>query len=270
MRITTNAILRNYRSNLGTSMANLNTSRNKVMTGRQFVSSAENPGSALRAATLERKYVKNLDYISTAQNTQSFLDSQEDAAMQISDLALTLSKQYGLEALNGTNADAETRKTYADAWRGAQESLLLSLNASYEGRYAFGGADAATPPFSLTTDANGKQILTYRGVNVDPDPNDPDYQKTMDTLKQLSEESVYLDLGFGLTVNDKTGEIDPSSACKLIQKIISLILKFKSRISEHLTVFNVFIELCDIFQHLIDVGNIIGLEVICHLIRDIL
>ena len=41
MRITTNAILRNYRSNLGTSMANLNTSRNKVMTGRQFVSSAE-------------------------------------------------------------------------------------------------------------------------------------------------------------------------------------------------------------------------------------
>lgn len=212
MRITTNAILRNYRSNLGTSMANLDTARNKVMTGRQFVSSAENPGSALRAATLERKYVKNLDYISTAQNTQSFLDSQEDAAMQISDLALTLSKQYGLEALNGTNADAETRKTYADAWRGAQESLLLSLNASYEGRYAFGGADAATPPFSLTTDANGKQILTYRGVNVDPDPNDPDYQKTMDTLKQLSEESVYLDLGFGLTVNDKTGEIDPSSA----------------------------------------------------------
>ena len=54
MRITTNAILRNYRSNLGTSMANLNTARNKVMTGRQFVSSAENPGSALRAATLER------------------------------------------------------------------------------------------------------------------------------------------------------------------------------------------------------------------------
>ena len=55
MRITTNAILRNYRSNLGTSMANLNTSRNKVMTGRQFVSSAENPGSVNCSAKL-RKY----------------------------------------------------------------------------------------------------------------------------------------------------------------------------------------------------------------------
>ena len=120
MRITTNTILRNYRSNLGTSMANLDSARNKVITGRQFVSSAENTGSALRAATLERKYVKNLDYLSTVQNTQSYLDSQEDAAMQISDLALTLSKQYGLEALNGANASSETRKTFADAWRGAQ------------------------------------------------------------------------------------------------------------------------------------------------------
>ena len=76
-----------------------------------------------------------------------------------------------------------------------------------------------------------------------------------------------------LTGSDLTGFIfyrDREITCKLIQKIISLILKFKSRISEHLTVFNVFIELCDIFQHLIDVGNIIGLEAICHLIRDIL
>ena len=94
----------------------------------------------------------------------------------------------------------------------AHRSLLLSLNASYEGRYAFERSRCGNSAVFLTTDANGKQILTYRGVNVDPDPNDPDYQKTMDTLKQLSEESVYLDLGFGLTVNDKTGEIDPSSA----------------------------------------------------------
>ena len=72
MRITTNAILRNYRSNLGTSMANLDTARNKVMTGRQFVSSAENPEVSFAPLHWNEKYVKNLDYISTAQNTQSF------------------------------------------------------------------------------------------------------------------------------------------------------------------------------------------------------
>lgn len=207
MRITTNAVLRNYRSNLGTSLANLDTARNKVMTGRQFVSSAENPGNALRAATLERKYVKNLDYLSTVDTAQSFMDSQEDAAMQISNQAMTLSKKYGLESLNGTNGSLEIRKTYADAWRGAQESMLLSLNASYEGRYVFGAGDAAEPPFSLETKANGEQILKYRGVDVNAPKNSAEEQ----ILEELSKETVYLDLGFGLTI-DGNGDVDPASA----------------------------------------------------------
>lgn len=206
MRITTNAILRDYRSNLGTSISNLNTIRKKVMTGRQFSASAENPGNALRAATLERKYVKTQDYLSTTDTAQTFLDSQEGAAMQISNIALTLTKKYGLEALNGTNGSYETRATYADAWRGAQESMVLSLNASYEGRYVFGAGDASEPPFSLTTNADGSQTLTYRGVDVN------DLAKK-DVLEELSKEAVYLDLGFGLSIDNSNGtKIDPSSA----------------------------------------------------------
>lgn len=204
MRITTNAILRNYKSNLGTSMTNLDIARTKVMTGRQFSTASQNPSSALRAATLERQYLRNQDYLNTVQNAQSFQDSQEDAAMQLSNIALKLSKQYGLEALNGTNGSLETRQTYADAWRGAQESMLLSLNASYEGRYSFAGADGANPPFSMGTDANGDQTLLYRGIDI----NDPANQQVLD---ELSKETLYLDLGFGL--NMATGnKIDSASA----------------------------------------------------------
>ncbi len=204
MRITTNAIIRNYKSNLGTSISSLNTARDKVMTGRQFASAAENPTGALRSSILERKYVKTLDHISSAKDAQSFLDSQESAAMQISDLALTLTKQYGLEALNGTTASPEIRKSYADAWRSSQDSLLLSMNASYEGKYVFAGSDGKNPPFSLSKDpATGKQILTYRGLDV----NDPANKAK---LEELSKDTTYVDLGFGLTTNK--GVIDPSSA----------------------------------------------------------
>lgn len=114
MRITTNAILRNYKSNLGTSMKNLDTARTRVMTQRKYNSTAEDPSSALRAAILERKYVKNEDYLNIVKDVQSFQDAQEDAAMQIETLAKTLSKRYGLEALNGTNGSLETRETYAE------------------------------------------------------------------------------------------------------------------------------------------------------------
>ena len=166
MRITTNQILRNYKSNLATSLTNLDSARVKVMTGRKFTATAEDPASALRASVLERKYARNEDYLSLVKDVQSFQDSQEDAAMQINTIAKQLSKQYGLEALNGTNGSLDTRETYADAWRGSQESILLSLNASYEGKYVFAGSDGQKAPFKLGKDTAGNQALFYRNVDV--------------------------------------------------------------------------------------------------------
>ena len=55
MRITTNAILRDYKSNLAATIDNLNLSRTRVMTQRSFNSVAEDPGSAARASQLHRK-----------------------------------------------------------------------------------------------------------------------------------------------------------------------------------------------------------------------
>lgn len=215
MRITTNAILRNYKSNLGTSLSNLDLARNKVMTGRKFNATKEDPSSALRFAVLERKQARNEDYLNLVKDVQSFQDSQEDAAMQINTISMNLSKHYGLEALNGTNGAYSTRQTYADAWRGSQESLLLSLNASYEGKYVFAGSDGMNAPFNLSTDANGQQILTYRGVDVTN--GDPD------KLEALSKDSLYVDLGFGLNLDNTTGAVDSSSAFNTSLPGISLV-----------------------------------------------
>ncbi len=209
MRITTNAILRNYNKNLSTSMKNLDNMRSRVMTGRKYMSTAEDPSSALRATSLERKYAKNNDYLDTVDDIQSHQNAQEDSAMQISKIALVLAKQYGIEGMNGTNHTAETRKTYADAWRGAQQSILLSLNATYGDEYVFGGSDAKNIPFTLEEDAKGNQILKYRGVDVtNGDPA---------ALEELSKDTHFIDLGFGLDVENGTPPntqhaIDPATA----------------------------------------------------------
>ncbi len=226
MRITTNAILRNYKSNLSASIFNLDSARTKVMTQRKFNSTKEDPSGALRAAVLERKYARNQDYLSMVKDVHSFQNSQEDAAMQINTISQNLSKKYGLEALNGTNGSLETRQTYAAAWRGAQESLVLCLNASYEGRYVFAGNDGKSAPFELKkvqdteadgtpkVDANGnpvmKQILTYRGYDVD----DPANKAVLDQMSKDTgdyKNSTYIDLGFGLNIDDNN-LIDSSSA----------------------------------------------------------
>lgn len=212
MRITTNALLRNYNSNLTASIFNLDSARNKVMTQRKFNSTKEDPSSALRAAVLERKYTRNADYLSMVKDVHSFQNSQEDAAMQINTISQNLSKKYGLEALNATNASLETRQTYAAAWRGAQESLVLCLNASYEGRYVFAGNDGKSAPFKLEKNPDGSQTLTYRGIDVNSD--DPNDQAILDQMSRDSKDyinSTYIDLGFGLDI-DADNSIAASSA----------------------------------------------------------
>lgn len=231
MRITTNAILRNYKSNLGTSLSNLDMARTRVMTQRKFNSTAEDPTSALRAAVLQRKYARNEDYRSLVQDVQSFQDSQEDAAMQINNLAKTLSKQYGLEALNGTNGSRETRETYAAAWRGAQESMVLSLNASYEGKYVFAGSDGLEAPFKLAKvkddklGTEGEQVLLYRNVDVTTGKLYDENGELVITnganseasckqrLEDLSKDTLFVDLGFGLNIDESKAKdsVDPSS-----------------------------------------------------------
>ena len=95
-----------------------------------------------------------------------------------------------MEALNGTNGSLDTRKTYAAAWKGAQESLMLSLNATYDGKYVYAGSDSYEIPFKWDKDTN---TLTYRGFDV----SDPANKASLDAL---ADEKLYVDLGFGLDV----------------------------------------------------------------------
>ena len=193
MRITTSALIRNYKSNLNKSIGNLDTARTKVMTHRKFNKGFEDPTGVVRESALNWKYARNQDYIDAIDDAQSFQNAQEDAITQINTQARYLSKQYGLEAMNGTNWTYDVRKTYAQAFRQAQESMAMSMNASYGDKFVFGGAAGGQPPFELRTEADGTKTLLYRGLDV----NHPDAQ---DDLSKMANEQVFTDLGFGLTM----------------------------------------------------------------------
>ena len=195
MRITTSALIRNYKSNLNNSITNLNTARTRVMTHRKFNKGYEDSTGVVRESALNWKYARNQDYIDAIDDAQSFQNAQEDAITQINTQARFLSKKYGLEAMNGTNWTHDVRKSYAQAFRQAQESMTMSMNASYGDKFAFGGAAGDKPPFELRTEADGSKKLYYRGVDVST--MDPDEKAK---LEKMANEQVYTDLGFGLTM----------------------------------------------------------------------
>jgi flagellar hook-associated protein 3 FlgL len=201
MRITTNAILRNYKSNLATTIDNLNLSRTHVMTQRSFNSVAEDPASAARASQLHRKYYKIQDNLSMLTDIQSRQDGQEAALTQVSNIIKTISEDYNVQVMSGDKQTPESRQTFATAIRQFQQSMVLSLNSTYEDTFLFAGADGKNAPFNLSPDG---KTLTYRGVNVDSTANEA-------TLTNLSNEKLYVDLGMGLSL-DQGDQVVPSSA----------------------------------------------------------
>ena len=206
MRITTNALLRNYKNNLSTTINNLNNSRTHVMTQRSFNSVAEDPFSAARASQLHRKYYSNQYNLIMLKDVQSRQDGQEDALRQVSDMVKTISKEYNVQAMNGTNQTKETRQSYASAIRQFQKSMVLSLNSTYEDTFLFAGTDGNNPPFTLSDSGT----LTYRGIDVDAAAGTADYS----TLYKYSKENLYVDLGMGFSLDD-SNQVVPSSAFNL-------------------------------------------------------
>lgn len=201
MRVTTNMVMRNYQNHLYDTMGGLESSRKQVETQRRFSSSYEDPSSAARAAVLERRYARNADYQDNVLNTMKWQDTQEDAVMEINDIASKISKEYSVSAVTDT-AGETGRDTYAKGLRSLQNTMVQILNTKYGDSFVLGGNGGNDEaPFSLSED--GKTLL-YRGVDV----NDP---ASEDVLKTLSGEQAFVDLGFGMSY-DKNGDMVASSA----------------------------------------------------------
>lgn len=209
MRITTSTILRNYKNSLSTSLANMTNAQTQSLTGRNYNSVAEAPSSASKETQLQRKYAKNADYISMVQDVQSRQSSQETTIQEVVSMGNTVANSYSLDALNGTTGASE-RKTFATALNSFQQSILMSMNATYEDEYLFAGSDGANAPFSLDSSGN----LLYRNISVD----DTDALEAAGYI----DDPVYVDAGFGLSF-DSSGNVNSASAMDISVPGISII-----------------------------------------------
>lgn len=221
MRITTKAIMQGYNRDLNSALNNWNAAQKKVLSQRNFSTIAENPADANRAFNLRRQYRNNNMQLEMTKQTQSLVDQVTSSAMQISKIMTQTVQPDVLKAVNGTNS-LDERKAYAQSLRGMAQSIVLAANSQIGGRYIFGGASTKEVPFQYDPATNK---LTYRGIDVNADPNDTlkDAKgneildannqpiKVGEALKQLSKESLYIDMGFGLEDDGKGNAISTSA-----------------------------------------------------------
>lgn len=189
MRITTKAIMIGYNRELTGALNRWNKAQNTVLTQRNFNTSGEDPAAANRAFKLRKQYRENATHLEMTKQTQALMDQVCTSAMQISDIMANDIQPDILEAINGTNTNLSDRQTYAETLRGMQQSIVLSANTQVGGRFLFSGEATHDVPFKL----EGNK-LTYLGQDVNVAKDTAEYN----VLKNLSQDTLNVDLGFGL------------------------------------------------------------------------
>lgn len=207
MRISTNSILRNYRSGLSSSVNRLNSARERTLTERKFVKASEDPAAATKAFQLRREYLKNEDYIHNVSVAQGEITATESSLMQINEMGKGI-KQSILRGITGTTS-TEARTAISQNLEETAESMVMSMNAKYGDKFLFGGSSTKEAPFELKNiekDGVTTRVLTYRGIDVNTT-----VPEELAELEKLAKETNYMDLGFGLK-KDASGNMIEGTA----------------------------------------------------------
>lgn len=225
LRITTNSSLQMYKSNLMNTTNGLNNAMTKLMTQRNFNSYASNPAAATRAFKIHSSL--NATRVQSTNNEtvkNKFDTAYSTLDIVVDDIADSLGKIPALEGLNGPNESNVNE--LGGVLRSGAEAIVQSMNAQYDSKFMFAGADSANPPFAIVQE-NGKSYVTYRGIKID-DPvslkeeyQDADGNKLYDAdgnamtnqevLDMWNEETQFVDIGLGFKF-DENGDLIASTA----------------------------------------------------------
>lgn len=184
MRISSNTIINRYKKNLFESSRNLDKASESAVNGRKFQHGWENPSEATRAYRLRKEILQNRDWKANLKDVQGRLNSIEDTLKGVNTELVKVTKEDILRAVNGTNQSVEIREILANKLDNVASTIVMSMNASYEGQYLFSGSEITKPPLELTPDG----VLKYRGEDVNG-------------IVAPKEEHYYIDMGFGLNAN---------------------------------------------------------------------
>lgn len=239
MRIATNTILRNYSANLSKSAANLEASRTKVATRRNFNKVSESPSGATKAFQLRRDFIRNEDHLENIKMAQGKFTSIETGISQVSKMAEQINADI-LTGINGTTSK-EQREAIAQGFDKMKESMLLSMNAKDGDKFVFGGSNTTQTPLKMGADNElfyfvkmdetdpTKAIYVNLSTGLD-DSNPPTEILDKDgnsipgetLLKNLANEKLYMDTGFGLQLDDD-GKVIEGTAFNTSYPAIDLI-----------------------------------------------
>lgn len=161
-RVTTNAMIRRYTTNLNNALGDLDAKRNIVATHRNFNTIAEDPSSAMKSFKLRSNFWRANVHQENVKDARAKFEEVTSNVLNCSSMA----KQFievTLQGFSGPTSSYESRLSFQQEVINLQDSFLQQMNGKYNENFIFGGASTKDLPFTKAEDGT----ILYRGLPVD-------------------------------------------------------------------------------------------------------
>ncbi len=216
MRITNNMMLTSTLRNINNAALRLNEANERVSSQKKISLPSDDPVVATRAIKYRDYVAKIKQYQSNVDDVTSWQDVTDDALSDLNDVVTQL-RTYVVKASSETLSDSDLAAIKTEIEQ-LQQQALDDMNATYGGRYIFGGYSTDEEPYELVSTDIG-DIVTFKGKylslgGLSSDISDDDIttfctNNAGNIYTDTGDESIKYNIGFDseITVNTEGQDV---------------------------------------------------------------
>ncbi|MEG0286099.1 MAG: flagellin [Vagococcus sp.] len=163
MRVSDANMHASFQRNVNNNMKQLNKYSYQLGTFTEISRSSDNPLAFSKILGMNQSIVKNEGYNKTINESISWTNTQ-DVALDSATQSMHRIRDLMIASANDT-VGPEEMEINKQEMIGEIENIVDSLNATYDGRYVFGGQNTDIPPFEIVKAENGDiEAIKYHGT----------------------------------------------------------------------------------------------------------
>ncbi len=163
MRVSDANMHASFQRNVNSNMRQLNKYSYQLSSFTEISRSSDNPLAFSKILGMNQSIVKNEGYNQTINESISWTNTQ-DAALDSATQSMHRIRDLMIASANDT-VGPEEMEINKQEMISEIENIVDSLNATYDGRYVFGGQNTDIPPFEIVKAENGDiESIKYHGT----------------------------------------------------------------------------------------------------------
>ncbi|WP_438335054.1 flagellar hook-associated protein FlgL [Clostridium cochlearium] len=163
MRVTNRMLANNFLTDMTTNLNNLQTLQQQLTSGKEIRRPSDDPLKVARAMQLHSEIGANKQYNENIKDTLSWLEQTDTALGQLGDQTHRIREL--LVSAGNVAYGTDERKKINDEIKEIIGQMSQTLNASFDGRYIFGGTRGTAKPVNVK---DGKLVYADRfGNDID-------------------------------------------------------------------------------------------------------